>query len=153
MIRRPPSSTRTDTLFPYTTLFRSSAPQPLKIRSFQRSAHPTPCRIRDVAMLQNSWGPPLAPLAVFVGSPSCPVRRFRVRPSSSAADNDASSASHPALDQNDDDAIAAPRPALAAVPSVPPNYALAHLPLFRHPGPGTQKAPPTPSCRRGFLKA
>src|SRR3546814_12566092 len=29
MIRRPPRSTRTDTLFPYTTLFRS---QPLRIR-------------------------------------------------------------------------------------------------------------------------
>src|SRR3546814_9747110 len=29
MIRRPPRSTRTDTLFPYTTLFRSS---PLEIR-------------------------------------------------------------------------------------------------------------------------
>src|SRR3546814_15741052 len=31
MIRRPPRSTRTDTLFPYTTLFRSdlSAPRPL----------------------------------------------------------------------------------------------------------------------------
>src|SRR3546814_6558791 len=28
MIRRPPRSTRTDTLFPYTTLFRSSAPWP-----------------------------------------------------------------------------------------------------------------------------
>src|SRR3546814_17924857 len=27
-IRRPPRSTRTDTLFPYTTLFRSSADQP-----------------------------------------------------------------------------------------------------------------------------
>src|SRR3546814_17552226 len=27
MIRRPPRSTRTDTLFPYTTLFRSSAPE------------------------------------------------------------------------------------------------------------------------------
>src|SRR3546814_5548555 len=27
MIRRPPRSTRTDTLFPYTTLFRSPAPQ------------------------------------------------------------------------------------------------------------------------------
>src|SRR3546814_20517238 len=27
MIRRPPSSTRTDTLFPYTTLFRSHALQ------------------------------------------------------------------------------------------------------------------------------
>src|SRR3546814_16781246 len=28
MIRRPPRSTRTDTLFPYTTLFRSSSAQP-----------------------------------------------------------------------------------------------------------------------------
>src|SRR3546814_3916876 len=27
MIRRPPRSTRTDTLFPYTTLFRSAAPE------------------------------------------------------------------------------------------------------------------------------
>src|SRR3546814_3655183 len=34
MIRRPPRSTRTDTLFPYTTLFRSSAARarPAKIR-------------------------------------------------------------------------------------------------------------------------
>src|SRR3546814_9890794 len=29
MIRRPPRSTRTDTLFPYTTLFRSEVTQPL----------------------------------------------------------------------------------------------------------------------------
>src|SRR3546814_1917877 len=28
MIRRPPRSTRTDTLFPYTTLFRSQRPDP-----------------------------------------------------------------------------------------------------------------------------
>src|SRR3546814_1039948 len=28
MIRRPPRSTRTDTLFPYTTLFRSQGPPP-----------------------------------------------------------------------------------------------------------------------------
>src|SRR3546814_17350382 len=28
MIRRPPRSTRTDTLFPYTTLFRSKSPHP-----------------------------------------------------------------------------------------------------------------------------
>src|SRR3546814_3892868 len=28
MIRRPPRSTRTDTLFPYTTLFRSDAKRP-----------------------------------------------------------------------------------------------------------------------------
>src|SRR3546814_16617206 len=32
MIRRPPRSTRTDTLFPYTTLFRSWAAQPLSYR-------------------------------------------------------------------------------------------------------------------------
>src|SRR3546814_1282044 len=31
MIRRPPRSTRTDTLFPYTTLFRSIAGEPLPI--------------------------------------------------------------------------------------------------------------------------
>src|SRR3546814_13464530 len=29
MIRRPPRSTRTDTLFPYTTLFRSDGPGPM----------------------------------------------------------------------------------------------------------------------------
>src|SRR3546814_18265692 len=28
MIRRPPRSTRTDTLFPYATLFRSAVPEP-----------------------------------------------------------------------------------------------------------------------------
>src|SRR3546814_13269587 len=32
MIRRPPRSTRTDTLFPYTTLFRSPMPPPPTIR-------------------------------------------------------------------------------------------------------------------------
>src|SRR3546814_17649201 len=31
MIRRPPRSTRTDTLFPYTTLFRSVQPGSIKI--------------------------------------------------------------------------------------------------------------------------
>src|SRR3546814_13485846 len=37
MIRRPPRSTRTDTLFPYTTLFRSNAPRrpPVDPRGFQ----------------------------------------------------------------------------------------------------------------------
>src|SRR3546814_3028025 len=33
MIRRPPRSTRTDTLFPYTTLFRSAAPPPRSSRA------------------------------------------------------------------------------------------------------------------------
>src|SRR3546814_20652619 len=33
MIRRPPRSTRTDTLFPYTTLFRSNVAEPFKFRT------------------------------------------------------------------------------------------------------------------------
>src|SRR3546814_13483509 len=32
MVRRPPRSTRTDTLFPYTTLFRSLMAQPFSYR-------------------------------------------------------------------------------------------------------------------------
>src|SRR3546814_6888290 len=43
MIRRPPRSTRTDTLFPYTTLFRSpqpsSPPEPDKHQLFIVSPH------------------------------------------------------------------------------------------------------------------
>src|SRR3546814_10254387 len=35
MIRRPPRSTRTDTLFPYTTLFRSLQPEVMKILETQ----------------------------------------------------------------------------------------------------------------------
>src|SRR3546814_5582806 len=46
MIRRPPRSTRTDTLFPYTTLFRSAGgghvarpPGPLRRRARQQGPH------------------------------------------------------------------------------------------------------------------
>src|SRR3546814_2566795 len=35
MIRRPPRSTRTDTLFPYTTLFRSIELRPLEHKPFE----------------------------------------------------------------------------------------------------------------------
>src|SRR3546814_2546133 len=46
MIRRPPRSTRTDTLFPYTTLFRSrSHPAPADWR--RRHASPTACQARS----------------------------------------------------------------------------------------------------------
>src|SRR3546814_1717301 len=48
MIRRPPRSTRTDTLFPYTTLFRSTARQVARrcadVRSECHSAGATPKR-------------------------------------------------------------------------------------------------------------
>src|SRR3546814_2025111 len=42
MIRRPPRSTRTDTLFPYTTLFRS--PRALRVRPRRRVLRPLPPR-------------------------------------------------------------------------------------------------------------
>src|SRR3546814_8480376 len=40
MIRRPPRSTRTDTLFPYTTLFRSPPPRPVHRRTARPTAPP-----------------------------------------------------------------------------------------------------------------
>src|SRR3546814_6746206 len=46
MIRRPPRSTRTDTLFPYTTLFRSRRSALLSARGFIGSTalnQPAPC--------------------------------------------------------------------------------------------------------------
>src|SRR3546814_9774623 len=39
MIRRPPRSTRTDTLFPYTALFRSCADEAIR-RCVPRAVHP-----------------------------------------------------------------------------------------------------------------
>src|SRR3546814_6468670 len=39
MIRRPPRSTRTDTLFPYTTLFRSPCRLPSPLRARPPSGH------------------------------------------------------------------------------------------------------------------
>src|SRR3546814_17501190 len=47
MIRRPPRSTRTDTLFPYTTLFRSSTVTPMGGRLLRRWLH-RPLRDRGV---------------------------------------------------------------------------------------------------------
>src|SRR3546814_16176598 len=56
MIRRPPRSTRTDTLFPYTTLFRSElrchplSEEPAKHRKYIRH------RIRDGSDMQLTQG-------------------------------------------------------------------------------------------------
>src|SRR3546814_4186906 len=44
MIRRPPRSTRTDTLFPYTTLFRSLSKRPSRSNAFTSIIAPSPCR-------------------------------------------------------------------------------------------------------------
>src|SRR3546814_5870466 len=60
MSRRPPRSTRTDTLFPYTTLFRSDmvvaacATHRFKIKQLAKQCHDTiPQTIQVV--LRNSW--------------------------------------------------------------------------------------------------
>src|SRR3546814_3298546 len=44
-IRRPPRSTRTDTLFPYTTLFRSIDAEPDSITFQRRGACPTAAQV------------------------------------------------------------------------------------------------------------
>src|SRR3546814_5820401 len=46
MIRRPPRSTRTDTLFPYTTLFRSDRDRLIEV-DLARVAHQRGTRLRD----------------------------------------------------------------------------------------------------------
>src|SRR3546814_9195987 len=49
MIRRPPRSTRTDTLFPYTTLFRSADLALLQLSRQRAAVHSQPPRgLRDI---------------------------------------------------------------------------------------------------------
>src|SRR3546814_5270861 len=60
MIRRPPRATRTDTLFPYTTLFRS--------HRASAEALPLPDAAVDKACSVNNiyfWGDPAAAMAEF----------------------------------------------------------------------------------------
>src|SRR3546814_2710688 len=55
MIRRPPRSTRTDTLFPYTTLFRSSYPRVSRCcrRSTEKRSQSSPLSERNAS--GRSW--------------------------------------------------------------------------------------------------
>src|SRR3546814_16654259 len=55
MIRPPPRSTRTDTLFPYTTLFRSALPG-RQLRPLRKRAHPRRRRLLDRGTLQAGLG-------------------------------------------------------------------------------------------------
>src|SRR3546814_8374362 len=59
MIRRPPRSTRTDTLFPYTTLFRSKPAVPRTWRRPTRcSRTSTSCRPSPDDRLRGGWRVP-----------------------------------------------------------------------------------------------
>src|SRR3546814_498278 len=67
MIRRPPRSTRTDTLFPYTTLFRSSAGAGEQ-RACKRGRGAGPVRRRDARVRHGQWrGVPAGPAAFPAG--------------------------------------------------------------------------------------
>src|SRR3546814_20331726 len=61
MIRRPPRSTRTDTLFPYTTLFRSAGRLPSQTRRSEESQQlqqfSTPITLGAVAARAARIGP------------------------------------------------------------------------------------------------
>src|SRR3546814_13225936 len=78
MIRRPPRSTRTDTLFPYTTLFRSLA---VELPSVKGAGHPV------------TLAPPLAQRRAAVDAD---VRQAG-HPSGSVAKQDEVESQHPNL--------------------------------------------------------
>src|SRR3546814_15640116 len=72
MIRRPPRSTRTDTLFPYTTLFRSLVPtmmirmlkvpdrERFDVSSLSHAIHgAAPCPRETKMAMMDWWGPVL----------------------------------------------------------------------------------------------
>src|SRR3546814_4731328 len=72
MIRRPPRSTRTDTLFPYTTLFRS----PPRLETGEHASLPSPHPFSMMHTFGGPSGPPflLRPLLCA----SWPVRQQSV---------------------------------------------------------------------------
>src|SRR3546814_20521793 len=79
MIRRPPSSTRTDTLFPYTTLFRSALPPALRsvsahscapLSSTSATRTLAPCCARDDAIARPI--PRAAPVTIATLPSSSP---------------------------------------------------------------------------------
>src|SRR3546814_14140798 len=71
MIRRPPRSTRTDTLFPYTTLVRSAGNQHARHAAQQRRGprHSGISLSDGRALMLEGWPPPIFdPAGPFAGS-------------------------------------------------------------------------------------
>src|SRR3546814_4244309 len=76
MIRRPPRSTRTDTLFPYPTLFRSRPLQPGPAVLHQPDADRAEAYRRRTGVRTEQGGAAGYPLSSGVASPA---RRERIR--------------------------------------------------------------------------
>src|SRR3546814_19388597 len=75
MTRRPPRSTRTDTLFPYTTLFRSPARRPAAQGTRDRLPGPRPRELKEAPVSTK-------PLVQATGRRKRAVARIRLRPGS-----------------------------------------------------------------------
>src|SRR3546814_7102992 len=65
MIRRPPRSTRTDTLFPYTTLFRSAAHPEIAAADENGGDHQQPADDNEEDASNRSYHPCLIPPLCF----------------------------------------------------------------------------------------
>src|SRR3546814_19017037 len=75
MIRRPPRSTRTDTLFPYTTLFRSISPRhQSKVRGWRGSQTGEPGRKIPIGQMEKPRCRP-ACLSFSETPPACTRKR------------------------------------------------------------------------------
>src|SRR3546814_785626 len=95
MIRPPPRSTRTDTLFPYTTLFRSEARQVIKVRERSPGRYTMRLLKKDVGELAltivRGGGGGAEEALLLDGSPASGFTgphkvRMRVRQNSSVSD-------------------------------------------------------------------
>src|SRR3546814_5549417 len=82
MIRRPPRSTRTDTLFPYTTLFRSLGDGDLQYAVFAAQGVAFPAYLTQLVLdgVNGHSGElvdrdPCPPYAIHASSPACPTLR------------------------------------------------------------------------------
>src|SRR3546814_3367378 len=77
MIRRPPQSTRTDTLLPYTTLFRSISKPPNAMR--MASGHGSVLNARRLRSSKIRNGGANAPAAMPIGSSNARSAPLRLR--------------------------------------------------------------------------
>src|SRR3546814_4744910 len=67
MIRRPPRSTRTDTLFPYTTLFRSAVAERVTLLGLRRNSARPWTEFDDAELVRRYGSDPTAAIASHLG--------------------------------------------------------------------------------------
>src|SRR3546814_20121828 len=67
MIRRPPRSTRTDTLFPYTTLFRSAVAERVTLLGLRRNSVRPWTEFDDAELVRRYGSDPTAAIASHLG--------------------------------------------------------------------------------------